>query len=133
MTLPEITTPGWSDELIAALDGLATDATKPVFVEPKEDWRPRLEPAVYFIEVRGFIKIGWSVKWRSRISNIQTSNPEPIKVLLVLGRPQIFERTMHRKFAEHRASGEWFRDHPDIRAYIQSREDECWYRAGRFK
>ena len=93
----------------------------------------RIESAVYFVAVRGYIKIGWTTDWRGRLSNLRVSNPEPIEVLLILGRPQIFEKTMHRQFAEHRAHGEWFRDHPDIRAYIDERKDECWYRAGRRK
>lgn len=93
----------------------------------------RIESAVYFVAVRGFIKIGWTTDWKSRVSSLQVANPEPIEILLVIGRPQIFEKTMHREFAEHRAHGEWFKDHEDIRAYIEDRKEECWYRAGRRK
>lgn len=94
-----------------------------------EENRP--ECAVYFVAVRGFIKIGWSENWRARVKHIQVNNPEEIEVLLVLGRPKIFEQTMHADFAAHRARGEWFHDCPEIRAYIESRKHECWHRAGR--
>ncbi len=68
----------------------------------------RRESAVYFVAVRGFIKIGWTENWVSRISSLQTANPEPLEILLILGRPMIFEKTMHRKFEAFRAQGEWF-------------------------
>lgn len=107
------------------------DGTPVVLTEAQEKLLPpRKESFVYFVAVRGYIKIGWSQSWRGRIANMQTSNPEPIEVLLVLGRPKLFEKTMHQKFDVHRTSGEWFRDHPDIRAYIEGREGECWYRWG---
>lgn len=97
----------------------------------REDNRP--EPAVYFVKCGEFIKIGWSENWHSRIKRLNVDNPHSIEILLVLGRPKIFEKTMHRQFAEMRHRGEWFRDHPDIRAYIEERKKECWYRAGRRK
>lgn len=99
-----------------------------VLVDPN-----RKECAVYFFAVRGFIKIGWSENWRGRLSGIQSSNPEKIEVLLILGRPKIYEKTMHKKFSAHRSSGEWFKDHPDIRDFIEDRKSECWYRAGKRK
>lgn len=99
--------------------------------EPPTHPRHRAEPAVYFIKCGEYIKIGWSVNWHSRIKNMEVGNPYPIEVLLVLGRPQIFEKTMHAKFHSLRHRGEWFKDDPRIRAYIEERKEECWYRAGR--
>jgi hypothetical protein len=88
---------------------------------------------VYFIASRDFIKIGWSENWRSRLANMQTSNPDPIKVLLVLARPKAFESEMHSLFSAHAHRGEWFNDHAEIRSFIKSNISECHYRAGRFK
>jgi hypothetical protein len=98
-------------------------------------WREasRPEPAVYFVKCGEFIKIGWSESWYSRIQRMKVDNPDHIEVLLVIGRPKIFEKTMHRKFAELRHRGEWFRDHLDIREYVEERKHECWHRAGRRK
>lgn len=86
---------------------------------------------VYFVAARDFIKIGWSENWRSRLANMQTSNPDPIKVLLVLARPKAFEAELHEQFAPHAHRGEWFRDHAEIRAYIKELLGECCYRAGK--
>jgi hypothetical protein len=90
---------------------------------------PTFKPSyVYFIRVRGFIKIGWTHNWKSRLINLQSSNPEPIGVLLILREGEAFEKELHNLFAKHRKSGEWFRDHPDIRDFIGAREWQCAYR-----
>jgi hypothetical protein len=93
----------------------------------------RTESVIYFLAVRGFIKIGWTSDWRRRFANLQCANPEPLQVLLIIGRPQVYEKTMHTTFAAHRTSGEWFSDHTDIRSHIAKHESECWFRAGRYK
>jgi hypothetical protein len=93
----------------------------------------RKESVVYFVSVRGFIKIGWTTNWRRRFTELQIANPEPIEVLLIVGRPPVYEKTMHAKFAGFRAAGEWFRDVPDIRQHIEGLVGECWYRAGRLR
>lgn len=93
----------------------------------KAEYRKHLDmPSfVYFVACREFIKIGWSENWRSRLANMQTSNPDPIKVLLVLAQPKSFETELHDRFAAHAHRGEWFKDHPEIRAFIKARKDEC--------
>lgn len=122
------------------IDSLADDVAPTSDVAPPRSYSKeyvhdpnRRESAVYFVAVRGFIKIGWTENWVSRISTLQTANPEPLEILLILGRPMIFEKTMHRKFAAHKAVGEWFHDCPEIREYIENRQEECWYLAGRRK
>lgn len=98
-------------------------------------WRQanRPEPAIYFVKCGDFIKIGWSASWYARIRRLKVDNPYPIETLLVIGRPEIFEKTMHAEFASLRHRGEWFKDDPRIRAYIEERKGECWHRAGRRK
>ena len=87
----------------------------------REPSRP--ETVIYFVAVRGFIKIGVTQDWRSRLSGLQSSNPETIEILALLVRPQIYERTMHRKFAAFRVRGEWFTDCKEIREHIASIKD----------
>ena len=82
------------------------------------------ESIVYFIAVRGFIKIGWTRNWADRLSNLQCANPEPIEVVALLARPAVYEQTMHKKFKEFRARGEWFRDCKEIRAHLADLSNE---------
>lgn len=76
---------------------------------------------IYFIELVGMrcIKIGIAEDWRKRIQNLQTASPIRLKRLLVLDACVGIEPMMHRKFASLRMRGEWFRDDPSIREFIQ--------------
>ena len=80
---------------------------------------------VYFFQQPGFIKIGWSKNWRKRLVTIQLSTPQKINVLATYrgGRPM--EQRLHEMFAAHRATGEWFREHPDILAFIEQNLGKC--------
>lgn len=91
------------------------------------------ESVVYFVGARGFIKIGWTTNWPRRLADLQISNPEILQILLIIGRPKSYEKTMHRLFSEHRASGEWFKDCQSIRDHIEAHKHECWARARRFQ
>jgi hypothetical protein len=121
-------------EAIESLAGnpRAREAAEEIIERRRNQFEKR-EPAIYFVANQGFIKIGWTVNWPSRISNLQVSSPTPIEVLLILGRPKVYERTMHHQFKKYRVRGEWFQDSPEIREFIESRRHECWYRAGRRK
>ncbi len=70
------------------------------------------ESVVYFFATCGYIKIGWTSNWRRRLIYLQVGSPEPLQILLIIGRPKIYEKTMHAKFSQHWAHGEWFRAHP---------------------
>ena len=159
MTLPETTTPdeladhmGWSARRVrefARKIGACRVMGRSMLLLPedvekikaaigtiglrKAQYRKHLErPSfIYFVCSGEFVKIGWSENWRARLANMQTSNPEPIKVLLILARPKSFETEMHERFAEHAHRGEWFRDHPDIRNFIKGCKEDCQYRAGK--
>lgn len=78
---------------------------------------------VYFVEAEGMglIKIGMSVcPWhRMRAIAVQTG-----RTLKMLGctpqRTLVNERSLHLRFKRQRASGEWFRDCPEIREFIRA-------------
>lgn len=73
---------------------------------------------VYFAGCGGRVKIGWSSRVGSRLADLQTGNPEPIRLLGVLPGGRLKERQLHEKFADVRLSGEWFTLTPDLIAYI---------------
>lgn len=73
---------------------------------------------VYFAKAGDRIKIGWSRKVGVRIAQLQTGNPAPVQLLATVPGARALERQLHTRFAEHRVSGEWFRDDPDLVTYI---------------
>ena len=72
---------------------------------------PTNEPLVYFIQQgeHGYIKIGMAGDPKKRLQSLQTSNPEPLRLLAVVegGRQQ--EMIYHARFGDNRVRGEWFR------------------------
>jgi Meiotically up-regulated gene 113 len=75
---------------------------------------------VYFIQVGGggAIKIGFSHNAAERVRRIQGGSLDPVRCIGVMlgGRRREYE--LHRTFGAHRVSGEWFRPHPSLMAYI---------------
>ncbi len=76
----------------------------------KEGW-------VYFILAAGrelrsesYVKIGWTgtCPW-SRMNNIDTSSPLPLRLIALVPGSQKVERDYHKVFAELRHHNEWFR------------------------
>jgi hypothetical protein len=93
-------------------------------------WNPK--GYVYFIEAPSVhrIKIGWAHgDLRVRLSGLQVGSPVPLVILAYMR--ALFEREaeLHRRFASLREIGEWFRDDPLLRRYIEKhakafREDD---------
>ncbi len=63
---------------------------------------------VYFLECDGFTKIGFTKNLRKRLSALQLCNPKPIRFLAILPGDRKLETALHKRFADHRSSGEWF-------------------------
>lgn len=81
--------------------------------------------SIYFIEGGGFVKIGFTRDFSRRLPHIKTSSPFPITVLLVVPAHTSDEKRLHKRFANARLHGEWFKLTPEIQAYI----DEVRYAA----
>jgi hypothetical protein len=69
-------------------------------------------PVVYVLQAGawGPVKIGSSTTrgLRSRISSIQTGNPERVKLLRTYIGGRELERKLHERFRDCRMAGEWF-------------------------
>lgn len=73
-----------------------------------------------------FLKLGNSKNPYSRLSQIQSSNPNPV-VLLVIepfeskGAALFFEKMCHERYKKYNVHGEWFRMDPTkIRAFLNA-------------
>ena len=78
---------------------------------------------IYFIETedRKYIKIGYSVDPIKRMSRLGTLRPGGFALRIIgwmPGSPET-ERWLHHKFRDHRDNGEWFRNSPALRAFIE--------------
>lgn len=76
---------------------------------------------VYFIQAAdsGPIKIGFTTgDPRSRMASLQTGNPHPLRLLVVVPGTPEDEGSLHERFAQSRMQGEWFAPSPILIAFI---------------
>lgn len=86
----------------------------------------------YFIQAgeNGPIKIGKAGDVDKRLRDLQVSNHEELRLLLVLPRADV-ERFIHRRFAHCRRRGEWFEPTEDLLRFVTTQDPEDW-RHGHF-
>lgn len=73
------------------------------------EWRD-LSSFVYFVQVglSGPIKIGTAQNVKQRITQLQTANPNPLRLLAVVRGGPPLEIDLHERLKEHRQLREWF-------------------------
>ena len=66
---------------------------------------------VYFIgqDETNFVKIGYSVDPKARLTGLQAANPNKLHMLGIIEGGYSNERMYHKRYAEHCMHGEWFR------------------------
>lgn len=77
---------------------------------------------IYFVQqgADGPIKIGKANNVRDRMRGLQTSNPYPLRLLGVVDGGMSEEADLHRRFADARMQGEWFRPDASILQYLRA-------------
>lgn len=73
---------------------------------------------VYFAHCGNQIKIGQTLDIAKRMSSLATGNPFPITLIAAITGSRWLERAIHARLRSYRLSGEWFRDHEDVRNLI---------------
>lgn len=77
---------------------------------------------VYFIaaDEAGAIKIGMASHVWARMRDLQLANPLELTMLGFVWseHPRVLERELHKRFADLRIRGEWFRSTDELRAFI---------------
>lgn len=75
---------------------------------------------VYFIQPgsRKRVKIGFAVSVPERMAMLQTASSDKLRLLGTIKGDLTTEGEMHRRFAQHRIQGEWFRLVSEIVEYI---------------
>jgi len=65
---------------------------------------------VYFIQSgdQGPLKIGWAMQPSKRLKELQTGNPQKLRLLSTLAGSLRDEGAWHEWFKAHRITGEWF-------------------------
>ena len=64
---------------------------------------------LYFIQNGDFVKIGRTSNIKNRLSQLQVSNPTPLKVLNFIENKGHLEKDYHQKYNDFLVNGEWFK------------------------
>lgn len=77
---------------------------------------------VYFVRRggRGPIKIGKAIDVEKRVASLQSGNAERLVLLGTAAGGAKMEREMHKRFAEYRLGGEWFRYAGKLAAFVKT-------------
>jgi hypothetical protein len=70
------------------------------------------------------IKIGKSQGVTERLRTIQSMSPVPLKMIGYVVGYTMTERALHKRFADHRAHGEWFRSAPEISSWLEQNREK---------
>lgn len=84
---------------------------------------------IYFAGFKKFVKIGFtSGSIASRLSSLQTSSPEPMKVYATMWGTKNSERDLHLRFADLKIRGEWYSLRGQLRSFITQVNKTAWRR-----
>lgn len=89
------------------------------------------DTVIYYVERDGYIKIGMTTNLEKRLKNLAnggTASPPgmtigPVTLLASHGGGRASEKYMHRRFADLRLAGEWFRSSPELLEHIAAIND----------
>jgi hypothetical protein len=85
---------------------------------PVDVKQSKIGGGIYFAGFGNYVKIGKSGYVEGRIKGLQTSAPEKIELYFVLDEDRVAESDFHKKFADLRVSGEWFRREGALAEFI---------------
>lgn len=84
------------------------------------EFRAQYAGALYAIKAGDFIKIGFTKgDIAARMAQLQTGCPMPLRLLGTGPGGRFIEKRIHSILSSYRAHGEWFRDEPTVRHFIQ--------------
>lgn len=76
---------------------------------------------IYFVAMGDFVKIGFTTNLESRLQTLQTSSPEPLRLIKAVVGYKCDEADLHIQFSASRMSGEWFQMTPSLAELIASK------------
>lgn len=80
---------------------------------------------VYFLSnATGLIKIGYTADIKKRITQYNSLNGAAVRLLATIPGNRRHERGLHSLLSQHRVSGEWFTDCPEVRNVMSRATDE---------
>lgn len=77
---------------------------------------------IYFIRAngKGPVKIGFAGSLKLRLSGLQTSHHQKLRLVAAIEGTPAHEKLLHRKFMDYRMKGEWFKVEGELLKYLDT-------------
>lgn len=85
---------------------------------------------IYFIKQDGYVKIGFTNRFKTRLNELQVSSPIKLEVLAIIEGNKSDEQILHKKFNHICSNGEWFIYCDELKSFIDLLDNNLMWKYG---
>jgi DNA-binding XRE family transcriptional regulator len=85
---------------------------------------------VYFIKQGDYVKIGFTNRFKTRLSQLQISSPIKLEVLAIIDGDKSDEQKFHEQFKHISSNGEWFMQCDELKSFIDLLDTSLMWKYG---
>lgn len=85
---------------------------------------------IYFIKQDNYVKIGYTNRFKKRLSQLQTSSPVKLEVIGLIKGEKCDEKNYHDAFKHICSNGEWFFYNDEIERFVDQLDKDLMWKYG---
>lgn len=85
---------------------------------------------IYFIKQGDYVKIGFTNRFKTRLSQLQVSSPIKLEVLAIIDGDKNDEQKFHEQFKHIASNGEWFMQCDELKSFIDLLDTNLMWKYG---
>jgi DNA-binding XRE family transcriptional regulator len=85
---------------------------------------------IYFIKQGDYVKIGFTNRFKTRLSQLQVSSPIKLEVLAIVEGDKSDELKFHNQFKHIASNGEWFMQCDELNSFINLLDTSLMWKYG---
>tara|TARA_B110000503_G_scaffold135328_1_gene215715 strand:+ start:213 stop:689 length:477 start_codon:yes stop_codon:yes gene_type:complete len=85
---------------------------------------------VYFIKQGDYVKIGFTNRFKTRLTQLQVSSPIKLEVLAIIDGDKSDEQKFHEQFKHISSNGEWFMQCDELKSFIDLLDTTLMWKYG---
>ena len=85
---------------------------------------------VYFIKQGDYVKIGFTNRFKTRLTQLQVSSPIKLEVLAIIDGDKSDEQKFHEQFKHISSNGEWFMQCDELKSFIDLLDTSLMWKYG---
>ena len=85
---------------------------------------------VYFIKQGDYVKIGFTNRFKARLTQLQVSSPIKLEVLAIIDGDKSDEQKFHEQFKHISSNGEWFMQCDELKSFIDLLDTSLMWKYG---